>query len=55
MRVASVRKLIERRSAERSRVAQRQEQRRTDDAAQRRSGDEGGAAQLWRLAAPVSP
>lgn len=46
-RVASVRKLIERRGAEHQRGAARQEQRRQDDAAQRsaaRHGDDPGGA-----------
>lgn len=50
-RVASVRKLIERRGAERQRGAARQEQRRQDDAAQRsatrRDEGDGPLARLW--------
>jgi flagellar FliJ protein len=45
-RVASVRKLIERRMAEHRRGAERQEQRRQDEAAQRRSGRPRGGGTL---------
>jgi flagellar FliJ protein len=50
-RVASVRKLLERRDAEQRRGAARQEQRRQDDAAQRsaarRGEGDGPLARLW--------
>jgi flagellar protein FliJ len=52
-RVASVRKLIERRAAERERIAERQEQRRIDDAVVRRGGGDGPLT--WRMAAPIAP
>jgi flagellar FliJ protein len=48
-RVASVRKLLERRAEERKRTAARQEQRRSDDASQARRQDEGSASSHWRV------
>lgn len=52
MRVASVRKLLERRDGEALQRAERQEQHRTDEAAQRSSG---ALAQAWRGANTPPP
>jgi flagellar protein FliJ len=54
-RVASVRKLLERRDQQTQLDLARREQRRADDAAQRRRRDDGSAAPGWRLGTEPAP
>jgi flagellar FliJ protein len=56
-RVASVRKLLERRGAQARHTAARQDQRRSDDAAQnqQRRADDVGHGMGWRLGSDVMP
>lgn len=54
-RVASVRKLLERRDQQTQLDQSRREQRHADDAAQRRRRDDGSAAPGWRLGTEPAP
>jgi flagellar FliJ protein len=53
-RVASVRKLMERRGAEHQRLSERADQRRSDDAAQRRRNDDNGMTGWGMTAQPAA-